>query len=84
MADLGVQSKHRGRGIADKLVSRRIDSMPKGATVLMRTSLQNAGSQRLYQKRGFTQIEGTIQEVSRSRVDGTTYTDKRFFLVKKM
>jgi len=49
----------------------------------MRTSVENIASQKLYKSLGFTQLDNTYQEVEQARVDGTTTTDKRLFLMRK-
>jgi len=82
MADLGVIAQRRREGIARQLVLARLDAIPKGSTVLMRTSTENTASQTLYRSLGFTQIEGMIQNVTQQRTDRTTQTDRRIFLVK--
>lgn len=82
MADLGVRSEYRSKGIARTLVAERIKAAPDGATILMRTSVNNLASQTLYFSQGFRQIEGAYQFVEQLRTDGKSESDKRLFLAK--
>ncbi len=82
MADLGVKPEYRSNGVARKMVSERIAAAPEGATILMRTSINNIASQTLYRSQGFQQIEGAFQEVEMPRVNGEVTSDKRLFLAR--
>lgn len=83
MADLGVNEELRHQGVGKRLVQSRINAIPDGALIVMRTSIDNVASQTLYRSLGFTQAEGAYQEVEQARVDGTKTTDKRLFLMRQ-
>lgn len=83
MADLGVSEKTRKQGVGRQLVQNRINAIPENALIVMRTSVDNVASQALYKSLGFVQIENAYQEVEQARVDGTTATDKRLFLMRR-
>lgn len=81
MADLGVTKDRREEKIALQLTLIRLDATPEGATIIMRTSVGNEKSQKLYKEwLGFQQIKGMVQNVKQKRTDGTIETDPRIFL----
>ncbi|MBU0998151.1 GNAT family N-acetyltransferase [Patescibacteria group bacterium] len=81
MADLGVDEKYRGRGIAKKLVQKRIDSAPEGNKILMRTSVDNVVSQTLYRSLGFKDVPNAFQYVPSPKKE-IQIKDKRLFLIR--
>jgi ribosomal protein S18 acetylase RimI-like enzyme len=80
MADLWVDPEYQRYSIGTDLVLSRINSLPKGSIIIMRTSLNNYKSQGLYKKLWFQRIEDTIEKVKQERIDGTTTEDERLFL----
>jgi diaminopimelate epimerase/ribosomal protein S18 acetylase RimI-like enzyme len=82
MADLGVKEEYRRKGIARKLVKSRLDVIPKGSKIFIRTSINNIASQALYRSLGFKLVPNASQEVTDQRIDGSVQTDKRIFLEK--
>lgn len=82
MADLGVKADLWKNGIGKSLVQARLNAIPKGGTIIMRTSEKNIPSQSLYTGLEFEQVEDLYEEVEQKRVDGSVQKDKRIFLVR--
>jgi ribosomal protein S18 acetylase RimI-like enzyme len=83
MADLGVDEEFRNQDIGKKLVKERLAYLRRwDSAALMRTSVDNDKSQKLYKSLNFTQLAGLIQEVEQQRVDGSVKKDKRIFFIR--
>lgn len=84
MADLGVSDELRRKGIGRNLVLARLSRLP-GANVVMRTSVNNIDSQKLYRSFGFQTIPNVSQTIERDRVvKGVPTKDKRIFMSKQL
>lgn len=79
MADLGVKSGYRRRGIGKRLV---LASTQKGSLIVMRTSINNTASQSLFRSIGYQDVPEAFQEVDQARIDGTVISDQRLFLFR--
>lgn len=84
MADLGVDDEYRRSGVATQLVLKRLNDMPPGSIAVMRTSVRNEASRKLYEQLGFRMVEGAFQNVIQRRVGGSEVEDTRLFLAKQL
>ncbi len=86
MAELGVMSTYRRLGLGKKLVIARLRAIQAqgGRMALMRTSVNNIVSQRLYTNLGFEVVEGMRQQVEQRRTDGKVVADERIFMIKEL
>lgn len=83
MADLGVDSEYRENGIGKRLVESRIQAVPEGSEIIMRTSENNIASKNLYLSLGFEEVIGMEQEVEQERIGGVLKRDRRIFLKRR-
>lgn len=81
MADVGVNELYRRRGIALRMVQKRIEAASKDSLILMRTSVNNIPSQNLYRSLGFTDVPGAFEYVNTEKF-GEPRADKRLFLIR--
>ena len=82
--NLGVDDEYRRSGVATQLVLKRLNDMPPGSIAVMRTSVRNEASRKLYEQLGFRMVEGAFQNVMQRRVDGSEVEDTRLFLAKQL
>ena len=83
LAELGVHSSQRSRGLGRTLVRRRVDLIDKRryTHVALRTSAVRNASYEMYLFMGFDDM-GVYMEVPSRRLDGRVTTDRRLFLSK--
>lgn len=81
LAELGVLSEHRGRGIGRTLVRERIRRIDRDqfSHVVLRISANNTPSGEMYKALGFTDM-GVYMDVQSVRTDGERKSDRRLFL----
>lgn len=80
--DLGVDRGHRRKGLARQLLETCL-SISDSKNIVLRTSDNNLASQLLYQKAGFSIINGLSVLVSQERQDGTIREDRRIIMMRK-
>jgi ribosomal protein S18 acetylase RimI-like enzyme len=80
MADMWVTNKYQRYSIGTDLVLSRINNLPSGSIIIMRTSLENYKSQGLYKKLWFKQIDNLTENVNQTRINNEDREDTRLFL----
>jgi ribosomal protein S18 acetylase RimI-like enzyme len=80
--DLGVRKDQRRKGLAKCLLQICLTTLGS-VDVFLRTSDSNSSAHLLYQKVGFSPIDGLFVLVSQERQDGTTRIDRRIIMMRR-
>lgn len=79
IADFGVVSSHRKRGLAFKLGQALLGYIP-AKNILSRTNERNIASIAAHRKLGFSLVADMEQVVESKRIDGSYRKDRRIFM----
>lgn len=83
IADLGVHSAYRRRGVGRQMMIECLEKIPVNADVLIRVSEVRKSAIALYQAMGFEFIEAEPQIVEYSQVGGGMIATRKRFLIKR-
>ncbi|MBM75972.1 MAG: hypothetical protein CMK59_11280 [Proteobacteria bacterium] len=81
LAELGIRPEYRRRGLGRELTLMRLEhiSPDRFNHVVLRTSIEQDASQKMYAHLGFSDM-GVYSEVTSRKLDGNIKTDHRLFL----
>jgi len=84
IAELGVRIDQRRKEIGQGLIEELLMTLPENVETLLRTTKANEFAIALYEKLGFSRIQGMEEVVKQQRIEGKNIEDQRIFMIKSL
>lgn len=84
IAELGAKKDNRRKLIGQGLIEELLMTLPENVETLIRTTKANESAIALYEKLGFSRIQGMEQVIKQKRIGEVNLEDQRIFLIKSL